>query len=61
MVRGRFRACLEIGLELRLHLIPHLLIDDGSVLARVGCFLMSDLAQINPVVQNVVKSTPREN
>ena len=59
---GRSRALpwrLKIGLELCLHLVPHLLIDDRGVLARVGSSLMGDLAQINPVVQDQIESTAR--
>jgi hypothetical protein len=51
----RQRALLPIGRELVLLDLPKLRIDDGLVLARVGCALVNDFAPIEPVLEHQVE------
>ena len=51
------RQCtlLPVGRELVLHDLPKLRIEDGLVVAGVGCALVSDFAPIDPVLQHQIE------
>ena len=56
----RQRALLPIGRELVLHDLPKLRIEDGLVLAGVGCALVNDFAPIDPVLQHQIECAAGE-
>src|SRR5262245_1886759 len=57
---NRQGALLPIGLELILHDLPKLGIDDRLVLAGVDLALVRDLAAVKPVLQHEIESATRK-
>src|SRR5207247_2212809 len=50
----------EVDGKLRLNRIPQRLLDDRRVVARIGLFLVNDLAPIDAVLQHQVERAARE-